>query len=124
MCIRDRTYPKQPRQKITPLPEREQLLNSRQARIVPCPLCRQPGAVESWYPQGDVYYGVFRCENHGLFPVRMSVVHREDGSWQGRRVVPPLTDPERAAFAAARENEPFHCTREKAKRRRRHRKAK
>jgi len=35
------TYPKQPRQKITPLPEREQLLNSRQARIVPCPLCRQ-----------------------------------------------------------------------------------
>ena len=32
------TYPKQPRQKITPLPEREQLLNSRQARIVPCPL--------------------------------------------------------------------------------------
>ena len=95
------TYPKQPRQKITPLPEREQLLNSRQARIVPCPLCRQPGAVESWYPQGDVYYGVFRCENHGLFPVRMSVVHREDGSWQGRRVVPPLTDPERAAFAAA-----------------------
>lgn len=118
------TYPKQPRQKITPLPEREQLLNSRQARIVPCPLCRQPGAVESWYPQGDVYYGVFRCENHGLFPVRMSVVHREDGSWQGRRVVPPLTDPERAAFAAARENEPFHCTREKAKRRRRHRKAK
>lgn len=118
------TYPKQPRQKITPLPEREQLLNSRQARIVPCPLCRQPGAVESWYPQGDVYYGVFRCENHGLFPVRMSVVHREDGSWQGRRVVPPLTDPEQAAFAAARENEPFHCTREKAKRRRRHRKAK
>ena len=118
------TYPKQPRQKITPLPEREQLLNSRQARIVPCPLCRQPGAVESWYPQGDVYYGVFRCENHGLFPVRMSVVHREDGSWQGRRVVPPLTDPERAAFAAARENEPFHCTREKAKRRRRHRKTK
>ena len=118
------TYPKQPRQKITPLPEREQLLNSRQARIVPCPLCRQPGAVESWYPQGDVYYGVFRCENHGLFPVRMSVVRREDGSWQGRRVVPPLTDPERAAFAAARENEPFHCTREKAKRRRRHRKAK
>ena len=71
---------------------------------MPCPLCRQPGAVESWYPQGDVYYGVFRCENHGLFPVRMSVVHREDGSWQGRRVVPPLTDPERAAFAAAREN--------------------
>lgn len=118
------TYPKQPRQKITPLPEREQLLNSRQARIVPCPLCRQPGAVESWYPQGDVYYGVFRCENHGLFPVRMSVVHREDGSWQGRRVVPPLTGPERAAFAAARENEPFHCTREKAKRRHRHRKAK
>ena len=54
------TYPKQPRQKITPLPEREQLLNSRQARIVPCPLCRQPGAVETWYPQGDVYYGVFR----------------------------------------------------------------
>ena len=54
----------------------------------------------------------------------MSVVHREDGSWQGRRVVPPLTDPERAAFAAARENEPFHCTREKAKRRRRHRKTK
>ena len=35
-----------------------------------------------------------------------------------------MLDPERAAFAAARENEPFHCTREKAKRRRRHRKAK
>ena len=29
-----------------------------------------------------------------------------------------------ALSAAARENEPFHCTREKAKRRRRHRKAK
>ncbi len=107
------TYPKQPRQQVGIFPEREQVLNSRQARIVPCPLCHQPGAVESWYPQGDVYYGVFRCENHGVFPVRISVIRRTDGKWQGRRVVPLLTDPERTAFAVARQNEPFRCTREK-----------
>lgn len=111
-------YPKQPRQKIGTFPEREQVLNSRQARIVPCPVCRQPGAVEMWYPQGELHYGVFRCDRHGLFPVRMSVVRKADGSWQGRRVVPVLTAPEKAAFAAARENEPFQCTREKSKRRR------
>ena len=58
-------YPRQPRQKVGVFPEREQVLNSRQARLVPCPLCRTPGAVESWYPQGDVFYGTFRCQEHG-----------------------------------------------------------
>ena len=117
-------YPRQPRQKIGVFPEREQLLNSRQTRLVPCPLCRQMGAVEMWYPQGELYYGVFRCERHGLFPVRMSAVRRADGGWQGRRVVPSLTDQERAAFSAAREHEPFRCTREKAGRKRRRKSAK
>lgn len=114
-------YPRQPRQKVGMFPEREQVLNSRQARLVPCPLCRTPGAVESWYPQGDVFYGTFRCQEHGRFPVRMSVTRQKDG-WQGRRVVPTLTEPERAAFAAAHQHEPFQCRREKAKRRKRHRK--
>ena len=114
-------YPRQPRQKVGVFPEREQVLNSRQARLVPCPLCRTPGAVESWYPQGDVFYGTFRCQEHGRFPVRMSVTRQKDG-WQGRRVVPTLTEPERAAFAAAHQHEPFQCRREKAKRRKRHRK--
>ena len=42
----------------------------------------------------------------------------------GRRVVPSLTDQERAAFSAAREHEPFRCTREKAGRKRRRKSAK
>lgn len=118
-------YPKQPRQKLSPLPERDQVLNSREARIVPCPLCGAPGAVEEWYPQSGVYYGTFRCDEHGRFPVRMSVTRRSDGAWQGRRVVPPLTEPERSAFAAARENEPFLCRHEKgARKKRRHKKKK
>ena len=109
-------YPKQPRQRLQPLLTREQVLNSREARFVPCPLCHAPGAVEEWYPQDSVYYGTFRCEEHGRFPVRMSVTLRADGTWQGRRVVPTLTEPERSAFAAARENEPFRCRHEKTKR--------
>lgn len=32
-------YPKQPRQRLQPLLTREQVLNSREARFVPCPLC-------------------------------------------------------------------------------------
>ena len=117
-------YPKQPRQRLQPLLTREQVLNSREARFVPCPLCHAPGAVEEWYPQDSVYYGTFRCQEHGRFPVRMSVTLRPDGTWQGRRVVPTLTEPERSAFAAARENEPFRCRHEKTKRKKRRRRKK
>lgn len=114
-------YQKQTRQNVGVFPEREQVLNSREARMVPCPLCRGIGAVESWYPQGDVYYGSFRCAVHGRFPVRMSVTKQKSG-WQGRRVVPLLTEQERAAFDAARENEPFRCTHQKTGRKRKRRK--
>ena len=44
------------------------------------------------------------------------------GVFSARQKVIAYTEPERAAFAAAHQHEPFQCRREKAKRRKRHRK--
>ena len=95
-------YPKQARQRTECCPAREDVLNSRSARFVTCPICQRRGTVSCWYPQGkELYYGTFCCEEHGRFPVRMAVVQRKDGQWQGRRTVPQVTEQERSALRSA-----------------------
>ena len=91
---------------VLPVVAREDVLNSRSARFVTCPICQRRGAVSCWYPQGkELYYGTFCCGEHGRFPVRMAVVQRKDGQWQGRRTVPQVTEQEKAALRSARRNE-------------------
>lgn len=108
------SYPKQSRQRIGPLSTREDVLDSRSARWVTCPICRRRGAVACWFPQGkELYYGTFACADHGRFPVRLAVTQRPDGLWQGRRTVPQITEGEKAAFSHARDNEPYQCKRRK-----------
>lgn len=108
------TYPKQPRQRTECCEAREDVLNSRTARLVACPICQRRGAVSCWYPQGkELYYGTFCCGEHGRFPVRMAVVQRKDGQWQGRRTVPQVTEQEKAALRSARRNEPVRCRRKR-----------
>lgn len=107
-------YPKQNRQRIGPLSSREAVLDSRTARNVACPLCHERSAVACWFPLGgELYYGVFACGEHGRFPVRLAVTQRPDGLWQGRRVIPAVTDEEKAAFYRARNNDPHQCRRRK-----------
>ena len=107
-------YPKQSRLRTECFKVREDVLNSRAARFVPCPICQSRGTVTCWYPQGqEVYYGTFCCAEHGRFPVRLSVAQRKDGQWQGRRVVPQATEQEKAALRSARRNEPVRCRRKK-----------
>ena len=109
-------YPKQARQRTECCPAREDVLNSRSARLVTCPICQRRGTVSCWYPQGkELYYGTFCCEEHGRFPVRMAVVQRKDGQWQGRRTVPQVTEQERSALRSARRNEPVRCRRKRKK---------
>lgn len=109
-------YPKQARQRTECCPAREDVLNSRSARVVTCPICQRRGTVSCWYPQGkELYYGTFCCEEHGRFPVRMAVVQRKDGQWQGRRTVPQVTEQERSALRSARRNEPVRCRRKRKK---------
>ena len=110
------TYPKQPRKRTACCKAREDVLNSRTARLVACPICQRRGAVSCWYPQGkELYYGTFCCGEHGRFPVRMAVVQRKDGQWQGRRTVPQVTEQEKAALRSARRNEPVRCRRKRKK---------
>lgn len=110
------TYPRQPRQRTECCKAREDVLNSRTARLVACPICQRRGAVSCWYPQGkELYYGTFCCGEHGRFPVRMAVVQRKDGQWQGRRTVPQVTEQEKAALRSARRNEPVRCRRKRKK---------
>lgn len=109
-------YPKQARQRTECCPVREDVLNSRSARFVTCPICQRRGTVSCWYPQGkELYYGTFCCEEHGRFPVRMAVVQRKDGQWQGRRTVPQVTEQECSALRSARRNEPVRCRRKRKK---------
>lgn len=107
-------YPRQSRQRTGLFPQREDVLNSRAARSVPCPVCRRRGSVSCWFPQGkELYYGTFSCAEHGRFPVRIAVVQKPDGQWQGRRVVPQITEQEKAALTHARTNPPYQCRKRK-----------
>lgn len=112
-------YPPQPRVKLGPFPTAKDLLSSRRARRVPCPVCGQLCTVSVWYPCHTQQYGTFSCPEHGRFPCRVTLVQLTDGSWRGRRSVPPLTEEVEHAFRAALRREPLRCRALRKRRRKR-----
>lgn len=119
------SFPRQPRRKVGPLPTPEGVLNARAGRHPICPLCGRIGSVSRWnFPQPKegtvplVYYAVSRCQEHGRFLCRMTLVPREDGTWLGRRSVPAITPELTREYAAARQGGTHVCRGEGRKRRR------
>lgn len=108
-------FPRQPRRKVGPLPAPDQVLDAREGRKPPCPLCGRTGMVSQWYTssrhetgQGQ-YFGVFACPVHGRFVCRLTLARAGDGAWSGRRTVPALTPELLKEYAAAARGEVYRC---------------
>lgn len=106
--LSETAFPRQPRQKVGPLPTPEEVLNARNSRNPPCPLCGQKYGVARWvYPTpgegraASLYYSAFTCPEHGRFLCRLALTQGEDGLWRGRRSVPDITPELRREYAAA-----------------------
>lgn len=119
------TFPRQPRQKVGPLPTPEEVLNARSSRNPACPLCGQRYGVARWcYPKpregrtASLYYSAFTCPEHGRFLCRLALTQGRDGLWQGRRSVPDITPELKQEYAAALDGG-IHICQGKGKRRRR-----
>lgn len=108
-------FPRQPRRKVGPLPTAEQLLDARESRKPPCPICGKAGVVTRWCtPQKGAsgprqYFGVFTCPVHGRFLCRLSTAQRPDGLWTGRRAVPALTQALVQEYTAAARGQVHVC---------------
>lgn len=122
-------FPRQPRQKVGPLPTAEEVLNARSSRNPPCPLCGQRYGVARWfYPEpragraAALYYSAFTCPEHGRFLCRLALTQGEDGLWRGRRSVPDITPELKREYAAALDGG-VHVCQGKGRRRRKRAKA-
>lgn len=108
-------FPKQPRQKVGPLPAPEDVLNAKGGRNPACPLCGQRYGVARWFtpaPEEGAagqYYSVFTCPEHGRFLCRMALSQGEDGQWSGRWSVPAITPELKLEYAAALEGSVHIC---------------
>lgn len=108
-------FPRQGKQKVGPASTPEEALDARSSRTLPCPLCGQRRGIARWHftvpgmgpPQQ--FYGVFTCPEHGRFLCRLTLTRREDGQWQGRRSVPPITPELAREYAAALEGGVHVC---------------
>ena len=100
-------FPRQPREKVGPLPAPEDVLNAKASRHPPCPLCGERYGVTRWFsPAGrkgaeGQYYAAFTCPEHGRFLCRMALFQGEDGQWRGRWSVPAITPELKQEYAAA-----------------------
>lgn len=109
-------FPKQPRQKVGPLPAPEDVLNAKDSRNPACPLCGQRYGVARWFtpaPEEGMdgpYYSVFTCPEHGRFLCRMALSQGEDGQWWGQWSVPDITPELKLEYAAALEGRVHICS--------------
>lgn len=109
------TFPRQPRQKVGPLPTPDAVLNAKKSRNPSCPLCHQRYGVARWFtPAGrkgaaGQYYAVFTCSEHGRFLCRMTLFQGEDGQWWGRWSVPAITPELKREYADALEGRVHIC---------------
>lgn len=117
-------FPRQERKKAGPAPTPEEVLDARGSRTLACPLCGTGLGVARWHftvPKAGVpqqFYGAFTCPEHGKFLCRMTLIRREDGQWQGRRSIPPITPELTQEYAAALDGG-VHICRGKGRKRRR-----
>ncbi len=116
-------FPKQPGQRVGPLPTPEDVLNAKGSRNPACPLCGQRYGVARWFTPAteagaaEQYYAAFTCPEHGRFLCRMALAQGEDGRWSGRWSVPGITPELKLEYAAALEGR-VHICRGAGKRRR------
>ncbi len=93
---------------------REDVLNSRTARLVACPICQRRGAVSCWYPQGkELYYGTFCCGDHGRFPRADGGGAAEGWPVAGPADRAPGDGAGEARRCGVRRNEPVRCRRKR-----------
>lgn len=90
-------FPRQPRQGIGPFPTPELVLGAKQSRRPPCPVCSRKGSISQWRCAAAKTSGgprqcfsIFSCPEHGRFLCRLVLAQLSDGSWRGRRSVPPV----------------------------------
>ena len=115
-------FPPQPKRRVGPLASREAVLNSKQARRQPCPLCGQDLWVQQWRSTDALRcYGLVRCPEHGGFLCRLTLSARGDGTWSGRLALPALSDELLRSYEAARRTGSLHLCRRKPRRSRRRR---
>lgn len=75
------SFARPPRQRIGPLTSEEKVLDSKNSRNPPCPICGRKGCVNQWryMPVLDIskpreYFSVFSCPTHGRFLCRLVVM--------------------------------------------------
>lgn len=107
-------FPRQSKRRVGSQPTPEQVLDAREGRRPPCPLCGRQGAVNRWSTAGKKlgqgqYFGVFTCPVHGRFLCRLTVTQQADGTWSGRRSVPALTPELLREYAAALQGQTRQC---------------
>ena len=90
VCKED--FPAQPKRKLGPFSSVQAGLDALNSRKVVCPHCGYKNWVVRWHFSGpQQYYASFRCPEHGKFICRLSLSQGENGLWNGRVTVPPLT---------------------------------
>ena len=95
-------FPRQPRRGTGPFSTVAAVLDAKVSRRPACPHCGKKCWVNLWYfSQQDVYYGPFRCAEHGAFLSRLTVEPLDDGKWRGRLTVPFITPQLLEAFEKA-----------------------
>lgn len=103
-------FPPQEVRQAGPYGSLRSALNGRGCRRLACPVCGKPAWVRRWYTnQPNVYYGDFRCKEHGSFVSRLTVVQSPEGLWQGQVEVPAVTPVLLSAFDAAIHGQSVIC---------------
>lgn len=110
------SFAKQPRQTIGPLVSVEKVLDSKNSRKPPCPICGRKGCINQWrfMPVLDSnkpqeYFSVFSCPTHGRFLCRLMVTRLENGAWRGRRTVPIIRPELIKAYTTASQGSVHNC---------------
>lgn len=85
-------FPRQSRRRVGPCRTVEALLDKKNSRAMVCPVCGKQCWVTLWYFfRPDVYYGPFRCSEHGTFLSRLTVSAADDGMRKGCVAIPAIT---------------------------------
>lgn len=110
------SFARQPRQTIGPLVSVEKVLDSKNSRKPPCPICGRKGCINQWrfMPVFDSkkpqeYFSVFSCPTHGRFLCRLMVTQLENGAWRGRRTVPIIRPELIKAYITASQGSVHNC---------------
>lgn len=115
-------FPHQPRRRVGPFASPQAALNSRECRKATCPLCGAEHWVLDWMSNNPrQFFADFQCPGHGTFPLRLTLHPMEDGHWQGRVALPPVTPILRQSFDEALKGTIYPCKSRVWKRKRRYR---